>query len=145
MEHDSMAETDHRNVVALSAKLRAFRSSKGWALRRLAEETGRDGPEYEIPLSTLSRLENGRVKQPDPATLVRLAHVTGIPFEEWVAAAGYDVDPARLAPNVERTDRLLRALPQAARLLDRFLLLTPDEQGAFLAMVEELTRGRRRR
>ena len=69
---------------ALGAVLADLRSAKGLSLRQVEEATGR-----AVSNAYLSQLENGKIKQPSPNVLHRLAEVYGVPYEALMEKAGY--------------------------------------------------------
>lgn len=69
---------------ALGALLSDLRAAKGLSLRQVEEAT-----ERSVSNAYLSQLENGKIKQPSPNVLHRLAEVYGVPYEALMEKAGY--------------------------------------------------------
>jgi transcriptional regulator with XRE-family HTH domain len=68
--------------VELGRYLRSVRESRGWSLRNLEQRCG-------LSNAYLSQLENGRVRQPSPDALQRLADALGLEFQQLMRRAGY--------------------------------------------------------
>ncbi len=73
-----MADTDGDVLAGVGARLRALRQARRATLADLAAETG-------LTASTLSRLENGRLR-PTLEQLLPLARAHGVPLDDLVAA-----------------------------------------------------------
>jgi transcriptional regulator with XRE-family HTH domain len=109
----------------LGTYLRSLRSAKGLSLRDVEGKTG-------ISNAFLSQIESGKVKEPSPVMLYKLAGLYGVPYEAMMERAGYPVPegerpPARTAQSVFR----------------RFGDITEDEEQALLDYLSFLRRGRR--
>jgi transcriptional regulator with XRE-family HTH domain len=87
-----------REAVRPSGKLalflRAAREEKSLALRAVERATG-------ISNAYLSQLEWGKIRQPSPVILYRLAELYQVPYETMMEQAGYPAP--RAAPAVGRT------------------------------------------
>jgi transcriptional regulator with XRE-family HTH domain len=73
-----------RTHSALGALLADLRVAKGLSLRRVEQAT-----EREVSNAYLSQLEQGKIRQPSPTILHRLAAVYGVPYEALMEKAGY--------------------------------------------------------
>jgi transcriptional regulator with XRE-family HTH domain len=73
--------------TSLGIRLRAARERAGLTLREVEERTG-------VSNAYLSQIESGRIKEPSPRILHRLAELYGEPYSELLELAGYPVpDP----------------------------------------------------
>jgi len=68
----------------LGKYLKSLRAANGLSLRAVEKETG-------ISNAMLSQLESGKVKQPSPIFLYKLAEFYGVPYETLMEKAGYPV------------------------------------------------------
>ncbi len=68
----------------LGTYLKSVRDAKGMSLRNVEEKTG-------ISNAFLSQLESGKVKQPSPLMLYKLAQLYSVPYETLMEQAGYPV------------------------------------------------------
>jgi len=82
------------------------------SLRAVEKKTG-------ISNGMLSQLESGKVKQPSPVFLYKLAELYGVSYEGLMEKAGY---PVPKADGVSRED--------SSRSFHRFGTLTSDEEEA---------------
>ncbi|MER5305102.1 XRE family transcriptional regulator [Streptomyces lasiicapitis] len=73
-----MGSTEEDVLAGVGARLRALRQARNATLAELATETG-------LTASTLSRLENGRLR-PTLEQLLPLARAHGVPLDDLVAA-----------------------------------------------------------
>lgn len=73
----------------LAAVLAAARKNRGWSLRDAERKTG-------VPNAHISRIETGKIRQPEITTLMALAEGYGLPLGELAEAAGHG-DGWRLA------------------------------------------------
>ena len=73
-----------RTRSALGTLLADLRTAKGFSLREVEEATAR-----EVSNAYLSQLEQGKIKQPSPSILHRLAAVYAVPYEALMEKAGY--------------------------------------------------------
>lgn len=73
--------------TSLGIRLRAARERAGLTLREVEERTG-------VSNAYLSQIESGRIKEPSPRILHRLAELYGESYAELLELAGYPVpDP----------------------------------------------------
>lgn len=63
---------------------KALREAKGLTLREVEKQT-------DVSNAYLSQLEKGKVKQPSPLMLHKLATVYGVPYEQLMEKVGYPV------------------------------------------------------
>jgi transcriptional regulator with XRE-family HTH domain len=70
--------------TSLGIRLRAARERAGLTLREVEERTG-------ISNAYLSQIESGRIKEPSPRILHRLAELYGESYAELLELAGYPV------------------------------------------------------
>jgi transcriptional regulator with XRE-family HTH domain len=73
-----------RKRSALGSLLADLRVAKGFSLRQVEQATDR-----EISNAYLSQLEKGKIQQPSPSILHRLAAVYAVPYEALMEKAGY--------------------------------------------------------
>ena len=73
-----------KKKITLGKYLRSLREAAGLTLRAVEEKTG-------VSNAFLSQLESGKVKQPSPITLYRLAEVYGVAYGTLMEYAGYPV------------------------------------------------------
>jgi len=66
---------------------KALREAKGFTLREVERRT-------DVSNAYLSQLEQGKVKQPSPLTLHKLADVYGVSYELLMEKVGYPVPQA---------------------------------------------------
>lgn len=66
---------------------KALRESKGLTLREVEKQT-------EVSNAYLSQLESGKIKQPSPTTLYKLAELYGVKYEVLMEKVGYPVPKA---------------------------------------------------
>ena len=71
-------------TTAIGKYLRAIRETAGLTLRAVEEKTG-------VSNAFLSQIESGRVKQPSPGVLHKLAESYGVPYDTLMEKAGYPV------------------------------------------------------
>jgi transcriptional regulator with XRE-family HTH domain len=109
----------------LGPYLKGLRNSKGLSLRDVANETG-------ISNGFLSQIESGKVKEPSPIALYKLAALYGVPYEVLMARAGYPV-----AEDQELSNRA------AGAAFKRLGEITEDEEQSLLDYLTFLRRGRR--
>ena len=77
--------------ITLGAYLKSLRNARGFSLREVEEKSGISNP-------FLSQLESGKVKQPSPVMLYKLAEVYGAPYEALMERAGHPVPHSSDAP-----------------------------------------------
>jgi transcriptional regulator with XRE-family HTH domain len=74
---------------ALGVLLADLRAAKRLSLREVEGATGR-----YVSNAYLSQLEQGKIRQPSPSILQRLAAVYGVPYETLMEKAGYPLPTA---------------------------------------------------
>lgn len=74
--------------TSLGIRLRAARERAGLTLREVEERTG-------ISNAYLSQIESGRIREPSPRMLHRLAELYGESYTELMELAGYPVPDQR--------------------------------------------------
>lgn len=123
-------------MSALSNFLRQQLRSRGWDQKDLAAESG-------LRKSTISRLINDRVEEPELPTLLRLAQTLGVSLGDLMELAGY---PVRMPTSQEgQQDRLValgNALPWLVPVIEEIAALPPGELESVLAYLETLRRRR---
>lgn len=67
--------------------IKALRESKGFTLREVEKKT-------EVSNAYLSQLESGKIKQPSPTMLFKLAELYGVKYEVLMEKVGYPVPQA---------------------------------------------------
>jgi transcriptional regulator with XRE-family HTH domain len=70
--------------TSLGAFLKAAREGRSLTLRGVEQETG-------VSNAYLSQIESGKIRQPSPAVLHKLAELYGVPYAELLSRAGYPV------------------------------------------------------
>jgi HTH-type transcriptional regulator, competence development regulator len=101
------------NDNTLGTYLKALRDNQGFSLRDVQSKTGISNP-------FLSQLESGKVKNPGPVMLHKLATLYGVPYESLMERAGY---PAS-TPTAPAQD--------AGRVFHRFGEITKEEEEQLL-------------
>ncbi|MBI5915154.1 MAG: helix-turn-helix transcriptional regulator [Bacteroidetes bacterium] len=71
-------------MLDYGAYIKSLRQEKGLTLREAEATTG-------ISNAYLSQLESGKIKQPSPSNLFKLAELYGIPYESLMEKVGYPV------------------------------------------------------
>ena len=104
---------------ALGSLVRSAREQADMPITELADLSG-------IPKGTLSKLENGQVTSPRPATLSALAGALHLPMADLYAAAGYE------RPST------LPSLPVYLR--SRYHYLPPEAQAELSEQVAQIAR-----
>lgn len=82
-------------------------------LREVEEKTGISNP-------FLSQMESGKVKQPSPLMLYKLAEAFGVPYEELMGRAGYPTSEVKTNPRA------------ASKVFNRLGDISQDEEQALL-------------
>jgi transcriptional regulator with XRE-family HTH domain len=108
--------------------LRSAREQRGLSLRSVEEETG-------VSNAYLSQLEHGRIRQPSPVILHKLAELYGVSYTDAMRLAGYPV------PRPSRIEREGSTGRPFARLGD----MTPEEERALAEYLDFLRTRRVRR
>lgn len=112
--------------ITLGSYLSALRDANAFSLRGVQEKSG-------ISNAFLSQLESGKVKQPSPVVLYKLAELYGVPYETLMERAGYPV-PEGQTP-MPRT---------ASAVFNRLGNITEDEEQTLLDYLSFIrSRGRR--
>ena len=114
----------------LGQYLRAMRDAKGLSLRQVEAKSG-------ISNAFVSQMESGKVKQPSPVILYKLAETYGVPYESLMELAGY---PSPSALTIEPRS--------ASAVFRRFGEITPTEEAElldYLSFLRSRTRKGRRR
>jgi transcriptional regulator with XRE-family HTH domain len=106
-----------RTRSALGSLLADLRVAKGFSLRQVEQATDR-----EVSNAYLSQLEQGKIQQPSPSILHRLAAVYAVPYEALMEKAGY------LLPSAEGDSRGRRQRLAAFAIDD----LTAEEEEELL-------------
>lgn len=75
--------------------LKALREAKKLTLREVEKKT-------EVSNAYLSQLESGKVKQPSPTTLYKLAQLYGVTYEILMEKVGYPVPQIKMEPKKTR-------------------------------------------
>jgi transcriptional regulator with XRE-family HTH domain len=81
MKEEIRMSTDNK---AFGAQLRALREAKGLSLRNVEAKS-----EKSISNPYLSQLENGKIQNPSPHILHKLAGLYAVPYEMLMESAGY--------------------------------------------------------
>lgn len=101
--------------LTLGQFLRAEREVKRLSLRDVERHTG-------ISNAYLSQLESGRIKEPSPNVLYKLAELYGVSYDEAMALAGYpSQEPGRSRRPVGALGRLGTVTPDEADQLAEYL------------------------
>lgn len=72
------------NMSNYGGYFKGLREAKGFTLREVETET-------KISNAYLSQLESGKIKQPSPSTLYKLAQIYGVSYETLMEKVGYPV------------------------------------------------------
>ena len=94
----------------LGPYLKTIREANALSLREVERKSG-------ISNAFISQMESGKVKQPSPVILYKLAELFGVPYESLMALAGYPV-PSSLTPESRSASAVFR----------RFGEITPTEE-----------------
>ncbi|MEV4096320.1 helix-turn-helix domain-containing protein [Streptosporangium saharense] len=111
-----MDTTEEDVLAGVGPRLRALRLQRGATLAVLAEETG-------LTASTLSRLENGRLR-PTLEQLLPLARAHGVPLDDLVAAPPTGDPRVHLRP-VRRSGLTLVPLTRRAGGVQAYKVIYP--------------------
>lgn len=117
---------DTDDQPTLGQYLRALREAKGLSLRQVEGQSG-------ISNAFVSQMESGKVKQPSPVMLYKLAELYGVPYESLMELAGY---PSPSALTIESRS--------ASEVFRRFGEITQTEEAELLDYLSFL-RSRARR
>ena len=121
---------DTEDQPRLGQYLRAMREAKGLSLRQVEGKSG-------ISNAFVSQMESGKVKQPSPIILYKLADLYGVPYESLMELAGYP-SPSALTTEPRSASAVFR----------RFGEITPREEAElldYLSFLRSRARKRRRR
>ena len=121
---------DAENQPGLGRYLRAMREAKGLSLRQVESKSG-------ISNAFVSQMESGKVKQPSPVILYKLAGLYGVPYESLMEIVGYP-SPSALTTEPRSASAVFR----------RFGEITPTEEAElldYLSFLRSRARKRRRR
>lgn len=115
----------------LGQYLRVMREGKALSIRQVERKSG-------ISNAFISQMESGKVKQPSPLILYKLADLYGVPYESLMELAGYPTPSA-----------LTTESRSASAIFRRFGDITPIEEAELLHYLSFLRsrarRGRRRK
>lgn len=114
MDGDSSSAADV--LAGVGPRLRALRQARGATLAALADETG-------LTASTLSRLENGRLR-PTLEQLLPLARAHGVPLDDLVAAPPTGDPRVHLRP-VRRSGLVMVPLTRRAGGIQAYKVIYP--------------------
>ena len=109
--HERMENEDQPK---LGQYLRALRDAKALSLRQVEGKKG-------ISNAFVSQMESGKVKQPSPVILYKLAELYGVPYESLMELAGYP------SPSASTTEPR-----SASAVFRRFGEITPAEEAELL-------------
>ena len=113
----------------LGKYIRSLREANALTLRAVEEKTG-------VSNAYLSQLESGRIKQPSPVVLHKLAELYSVPYQALMEKAGYPVPGASAQSPTGNSD-----------VFARFGHLTDKEEEAlldYLSFLRSRSRPRRR-
>lgn len=113
------AKTERDVLAGVGPRLRTLRRDRGATLAELAEQTG-------LTASTLSRLENGKVR-PTLEQLLPLARAHGVALDELVDAPPTGDPRIHLRP-VRRHGRVFIPLTRRAGGIQAYKIIFPPEQ-----------------
>jgi len=96
--------------------LRSARERKGLSLRAVEEATGISNP-------YLSQLESGKVRQPSPIVLHKLATLLEVSYADLMRLAGYPIpdEPPASSKLSSASMRFQNVTPEEADALDEYL------------------------
>src|SRR5437762_3599774 len=86
----------------LGTYLKSLRDAKSLSLREVEGRTG-------ISNAFLSQIESGKVKQPSPIALYKLAELYGVPYEALMERTGYPV-PSSQEPTPRSTQTVFHKI-----------------------------------
>ncbi|WP_240802973.1 XRE family transcriptional regulator [Streptomyces sp. A1499] len=115
-ETNGMANPTEDVLAGVGPRLRALRRARGATLAALADETG-------LTASTLSRLENGRLR-PTLEQLLPLARAHGVPLDDLVAAPATGDPRIHLRP-VRRSGLVMVPLTRRAGGIQAYKVVHP--------------------
>ncbi|SRR6266699_1548404 len=109
-----VSETAKVEKLTLGTYLKSLREATGLSLRDIEEKT-------DISNAFLSQLESGKVKQPSPVMLYKLAAVYTVPYEALMERAGYPVPESR-PPSPRLASAVFHRLGQISEEEEQVLL-----------------------
>ncbi|MBX9784320.1 MAG: helix-turn-helix domain-containing protein [Chitinophagaceae bacterium] len=92
--------------------IKALRESKGFTLREVEKKT-------DVSNAYLSQLESGKIKQPSPITLHKLAGLYGVKYEVLMEKVGYPVP---------QPDNTLKSRKSENAVLHRIGIISKEEE-----------------
>ena len=98
----------------LGQYLRALRDTKGLSLRQVEGQSG-------ISNAFVSQMESGKVKQPSPVMLYKLAELYGVPYESLMELAGYP-SPSALTTESRSASEVFRRFGEITQTEEAELL-----------------------
>lgn len=107
--------------------IKALRESKGLTLREVEKQT-------EVSNAYLSQLESGKIKQPSPTMLYKLAELYGVKYEVLMEKVGYPVP---------RTNTSVKSRKSEEAVLHRVGVISKEEEMELLEYLKFI-RGRRK-
>lgn len=99
---------------SLGTYLRSLRDSRGLTLREVEDKSG-------ISNAFLSQIESGKVKQPSPSMLYKLAELYHVPYEILMERAGFPV-PQTVTETANGAPAVFRRLGQISMDEEQALL-----------------------
>jgi transcriptional regulator with XRE-family HTH domain len=124
-------------MSALANFLREQLRARGWSQTDLAAEAG-------LPKTTVSRLLNDRVDEPELSTLMKLSVALEIPLIRLIELAGFPVEaPAPPAAQHQRLTILAESLPWLTPIVEQLAALEPADLESVLTYLEVLRQRRR--
>ncbi len=79
---------------------KALRESKGLTLREVERKTN-------VSNAYLSQLESGKIKQPSPTTLYKLAELYGVKYELLMEKVGYPVPQSNSSAKTKKPENAI--------------------------------------
>lgn len=106
--------------------LKKWRKDNNITLRELAEQT-------EVSHSTLNSIENDDERNPRLKTLVKIAHIVGIPVWQAIEMAGYESGLSGRTEIAQALASLAESQPETAHLLDLLIHASTKDREAVLS------------
>jgi len=85
------------NTLNYGKYIKALRESKGMTLREVEKQT-------DISNAYLSQLESGKIKQPSPSNLYKLASLFNVSYEDLMEKVGYPVTQRTSKSNIDKIE-----------------------------------------
>lgn len=104
------SNTERDTMGNYGSYFKALRESKGMTLREVEKQV-------DISNAYLSQLESGKVKQPSPITLYKLAQIYEVEYNTLMEKVGYPVPSS--GENINQTKKVVQ---------NRFGNITEDEE-----------------